>query len=70
MKVYVDLRKCEAHGRCYELATDVFDCRDDGKCIVLAEQIDDQDMDRKLQAESASMMCPAMAISIDYSSEK
>ena len=48
MKVYVDLRKCEAHGRCYELATDVFDCRDDGKCIVLAEQIDDQDMDLAL----------------------
>ena len=66
MKVYVDLRKCEAHGRCYEIATEVFRCHEDGKCVVLAEQIDDEDLDRKLQAESASMMCPAMAITVDH----
>ena len=65
MKVTVDLNKCNGQGRCYEIATDVFERAPDGKSVVLLASIDEDDMDLLMQAESAQMMCPNAAISID-----
>lgn len=65
MRVKVDLNKCEGQGRCYEIATEVFERGPDGKAVVLVAEIDAEDTERCLQAESAEMMCPASAISVD-----
>jgi ferredoxin len=65
MKVKVDLNKCKAEGRCYEIATEVFQRGSDGKSMVALANISDDDTDLLMQAESAQMMCPSAAISID-----
>lgn len=63
MRVLVDHSKCKAHGRCYEIAVDVFECGEHGKCKVISEHIDD--VDHKVQASSAEMMCPEGAITVE-----
>ena len=65
MKVLVDLTKCNGHGRCYEIAIDVFERGPDGKSQVMLAEIDDDDVDRTLQASSAEMMCPESAITVE-----
>lgn len=65
MKVLVDLSRCNGHGRCYEVAVDVFERGPEGKSRVLVAEIADDDIDRKLQASSAEMMCPASAITVE-----
>jgi len=65
MKVTVDLSKCTGQGRCYNIATDVFECGADGKCVVSVVEIDDENTALQLQAQSAEMMCPEAAISVD-----
>lgn len=63
MKVFVDQSKCKAHGRCYEIAVDVFECGEAGKSKVINEHIDN--IDFKVQASSAEMMCPEGAITVE-----
>ena len=65
MKVFIDPNKCSGHGRCYEIAIDVFECGEDGKGLVKVAEIPDDDVDAKLQASSAEMMCPAAAITTE-----
>ena len=65
MKVIVDLSKCTAQGRCYNIATEVFGCGPGNKSKVLVEEIADDDTDRQLQAQSAEMKCPAGAVSLE-----
>ena len=65
MKVKVDLSKCNGEGRCYEIATDVFERGPDGKSVVTVAEIDADDTDRCVQAGSAEMMCPSAAISVE-----
>lgn len=65
MKVTVDLNRCKGEGRCYEIATEVFEKGPDGKSKVVVAEIDDDDMDLLMQAESAQMMCPTAAISVE-----
>jgi ferredoxin len=65
MKVKVDLSKCNGEGRCYEIATDVFERGPDGKSVVTVAEIDPQDADRCVQAGSAEMMCPSAAITVE-----
>ena len=65
MKVVVDLSKCKGEGRCYDIATDVFERGSDGKCVVLVAEIDADDADRCVQAGSAEMMCPSAAITVE-----
>ena len=65
MRVVVDRTRCQGQGRCYEIATDVFEQGDDGKSVVLVAEIGADDVERQLQAESAEMMCPAGAITIE-----
>lgn len=65
MKVFIDPSKCCGHGRCYEVAVAVFEGGDDGKGVVKVAEIPDDDIDAKLQASSAEMMCPAAAITTE-----
>jgi ferredoxin len=65
MKVMVDLTKCDGQGRCYNFATDVFTCGEDGKSVVKVAQIGEEDPDLVLQAQSAEMMCPMGAITTE-----
>lgn len=65
MKVKVDLTKCDGQGRCYNFATDVFACGDDGKSVVKIGEISDDDPDLVVQAQSAEMMCPTGAITTE-----
>jgi ferredoxin len=63
MKVHVDEKRCEGHGRCYALAPAVFEPDDvgDGKAIgdgtVPLEERD--------RARLAAANCPEQAITID-----
>ena len=65
MKVKVDLAKCDGQGRCYNFATDVFGCGNDGKSVVKVAEINEDDADLVLQAQSAEMMCPMGAITTE-----
>ena len=64
MKVTVDLEKCAGEGRCFEIAVDVFERGPDGKSKIMASNIGKDDIDRRLQACSAEMMCPNAAVTV------
>ncbi|MFP6817160.1 MAG: ferredoxin, partial [Pseudomonadales bacterium] len=51
------------NGQCYKIAKDVFARGHDGRSVVLIANVDEVDVDRQLQAQSAEMMCPEGAIS-------
>jgi ferredoxin len=65
MRVKVDLAKCEGHGRCFEMSSDVFKRGDNGKCVVVVADVDRDNFDLLLQAEQAEMMCPAGAVTVE-----
>jgi len=62
MKVRVDLSKCVGHGRCYELAPDLFAEDERGHCRVVREVV-------PAGLEDAALLgaenCPEDAIVID-----
>ena len=60
-KVTVDSKLCVGHGRCYELAPDVFDEDEAGYCVVLHERISKALAN---QAQSGEGNCPEGAIQI------
>ena len=59
--VTVDSKLCVGHGRCYELAPDVFDEDEAGYCVVLRERISQALVN---QAQSGEGNCPEGAIRI------
>ena len=65
MKVTIDESKCEAHGRCYNFAPELFERGEKGKARVLVPEIGDDDLDLHRNAEAAQMMCPAGAIIVE-----
>ena len=65
MKVTVDQDKCEAHGRCYNFAPELFERGPKGKSVVLHPEIGEDDLDLHRNAEAAQMMCPAGAIVVE-----
>ncbi len=60
MKVRVDPEKCVGHGRCYELAPEVFGEDERGHCRVLWEIVPPQ-LEEKARLGEAN--CPEDAIS-------
>jgi len=62
VKVHIDPDRCQGHGRCYDLAPDVFteddegygQVRDDGVVVAESQQ----------QARLAALNCPESAIDI------
>ncbi len=62
MKVQIDSGKCQGHGRCYDLAPEVFTDDDEGYGQVIGEGILTPDNEEK--ARLAVDNCPEAAISI------
>lgn len=61
MKVHVDLDACTGHGRCYSLATDIFDSDDQGHSRPRLEEVP---AGLEQQARNAVSNCPEGAISV------
>ncbi|MFQ5513930.1 MAG: ferredoxin [Myxococcota bacterium] len=60
MKVHVDLAICVGHGRCYELAPEVFDESESrGHCVIRHAEIPPELED---QARRAVENCPEQAL--------
>ncbi len=60
-RVYVDSDACRGHGRCYDLAPELFESDDEGHSIVRDDTIDD---DVLPLAERAAAACPERAITV------
>lgn len=62
MKVHVDSALCVGHGRCYEIAPEVFDDDERGHCVLRLETVPSEHEDTARRAEAN---CPERAISIE-----
>ena len=51
MKVRVDSETCVGHGRCYEIAPEVFGDDERGHCVILMPQVAKQHYDAARKAE-------------------
>ena len=60
-RVALDKTACVGHGRCYELAPDVFDEDEAGYCVLIQERIAQTLL---VQAQSGEANCPEGAIRI------
>ena len=61
MRVAIDSARCQGHGRCYELAPDVFTDDDSGYGSVIAADVP---ADLETQAQAAVNACPERAIAV------
>lgn len=61
MKVSIDSERCQGHGRCYELAPDVFSDDERGRGYVLAGTVPPSSED---DARAAVNACPERAITM------
>lgn len=62
MKVRVDRAVCVGHGRCYELAPEVFGEDERGHCLIEREEVR-PGLER--QARAAAQNCPEKAIAVE-----
>jgi ferredoxin len=62
MKIRLDPELCQGHGRCYALASAVFDADDYGHCVLLVEEVA---QDHERAARDAVENCPEQALSIE-----
>ena len=62
MKVQISSDRCQGHGRCYDLAPDLFGDDDEGFGQVLGDGIVPPDQDR--EAHLAAANCPERAIEL------
>ncbi len=62
MKLRVDLDLCAGHGRCYEIAPELFGEDEAGHCVLLVETVPPALTDR---ARRAADNCPESAIGIE-----
>jgi ferredoxin len=64
MRIVVDQERCQGHGRCYDLASELFGADDDGHVVVLVP-----DGRVPTDAERAAVLavrnCPERALSLD-----
>lgn len=60
-RVSLDTNLCVGHGRCYELAPDIFDEDEAGYCVLLRERISQTLL---AQAQNGEANCPEGAIRI------
>ncbi|MBE1582435.1 ferredoxin [Nonomuraea angiospora] len=63
MKIIIDQDKCVASGQCVMAADDVFDQRDEDGVVVLLN--DDPSPGRLADVRQASLVCPALAITVE-----
>jgi ferredoxin len=62
VKVRVDLARCVGHGRCYELAPDVFGEDERGHCVPRLVELPPA---CEPQARAAERNCPERAIAVE-----
>ena len=62
MKVRINPELCQGHGRCYDLAPDLFGADDEGYGLVLGDGTVSQDA--KHHADLAVLNCPEQAIEL------
>jgi ferredoxin len=60
-RIGVDADGCCGHGRCYDLAPELFEPDDTGHTIVLREEIGE---DQRAAAERAAAACPERVITV------
>lgn len=61
VRVIVDFETCESHGKCAEVAPQVFEVRDDS-CLYLLDESPDERL--RSAVEEAARLCPTRAIII------
>lgn len=61
MKVILDSARCEGHGRCLLVSTELFEMDENGHSHLLLE---DAPESLRWEAETAAKECPAHAISV------
>jgi ferredoxin len=62
VKVQINPELCQGHGRCYDLAPDLFGADDEGYGLVLGDGTVSQDA--KHDADLAVLNCPEQAIEL------
>jgi ferredoxin len=62
IKVVVDRDVCQDHGQCVFAAPQVFELDEEGKLVVLQEEVDESLRD---VVEEAADVCPVQAITIE-----
>ena len=62
MKVQIDSDRCQGHGRCYDLAPELFGADDEGYGLVLGDGL--VSPDREQEARLAAANCPESAVII------
>jgi len=62
MRVTIDAKLCEGHGRCYALAPEIFAADDDGHGEVVVRTLDTPE--QQALAETAARNCPESAIEL------
>jgi len=63
MRIVFDRDKCQGHGRCYALASDLFDADDEGYALVLVDG--DLSEEQVAAAQLAADNCPEYAITVE-----
>lgn len=66
MKLHIDSERCQGHGRCYDLAPDLFGDDDEGFGKVLGDGVVPAGSER--EARLAVANCPERAIVLDEES--
>jgi ferredoxin len=61
-RVHVDLDRCTGHGRCYEIAPEIFDEDEAGCCLLRASELAPELVE---QARRAEGNCPEGAIRVE-----
>jgi ferredoxin len=62
MRLKIDLGACVGHGRCYAEAPDLVDADDEGRGVILVDEVpDDMQGNGRMAAES----CPEHAVHIE-----
>jgi ferredoxin len=66
MRVAIDGDRCNGHGRCYDLAPDLFDADDDGRGVVTRADVPPELEDQARRAEGG---CPERAVRVEIGAE-
>lgn len=62
IRVKVDDALCTGHGRCYALASEVFEADEMGRCVIPSAELPDE---RLAQARIGESSCPEGAIRVE-----
>jgi ferredoxin len=61
-RLLADVEACQGYGNCITGASDVYDIDDDGKVVLLREEIDASERGR---VEEAARSCPVSALTVE-----